>query len=122
MDMDSDRVLLMAGLVDKEAVGILYERYRDRIFAWLMCAVMDRDLAETNVPPVTVSGQPRAGAMGDPAVEESLRQAGRLQSRVPIMRRLRVEVLAWGYQEAGSALVCIFGPFRCVAGTRQTPT
>jgi len=43
---DSDRALLKAGLVDREAVGILYERYRDRIFAWLMCAVMDRDLAE----------------------------------------------------------------------------
>lgn len=46
MPNESDQALLVASLDDREAVGILYERYRDRIFRWLMCTVMDRDVAE----------------------------------------------------------------------------
>lgn len=46
MPNESDQALLVASLDDREAVGVLYERYRDRIFRWLMCTVMDRDVAE----------------------------------------------------------------------------
>ena len=42
----SDQDLLKEALRDTGAVAVLYERYRDRIFACLIRTVMDRDLAE----------------------------------------------------------------------------
>jgi RNA polymerase sigma-70 factor, ECF subfamily len=42
----SDQDLLKEALNDTGAVAVLYERYRDRIFACLIRTVMDRDLAE----------------------------------------------------------------------------
>ena len=42
----SDQDLLKETLRDTGAVAVLYERYRDRIFACLIRTVMDRDLAE----------------------------------------------------------------------------
>ena len=42
----SDQDLLKEALSDTGAVAVLYERYRDRIFACLIRTVMDRDLAE----------------------------------------------------------------------------
>ena len=42
----SDHDLLKEALSDTGAVAVLYERYRDRIFACLIHTVMDRDLAE----------------------------------------------------------------------------
>jgi len=45
-DNRSDQDLLKEALSDTGAVAVLYERYRDRIFACLIHTVMDRDLAE----------------------------------------------------------------------------
>jgi RNA polymerase sigma-70 factor (ECF subfamily) len=42
----SDQDLLKEALSDTGAVAVLYERYRDRIFACLIRTVLDRDLAE----------------------------------------------------------------------------
>jgi len=42
----SDQDLLKEALRDTAAVAVLYERYRDHIFAHLIHTVMDRDLAE----------------------------------------------------------------------------
>ena len=42
----SDQDLLKEALRDTGAVAVLYERYRDRIFACLIHTVLDRDLAE----------------------------------------------------------------------------
>lgn len=46
MEGESDRDLLKQALSDTGAVAVLYERYRDCIFACLIRTVMDRDLAE----------------------------------------------------------------------------
>jgi RNA polymerase sigma-70 factor (ECF subfamily) len=42
----SDRELLEDALSDTSAVAVLYERYRDRILAYLFHTVLERDLAE----------------------------------------------------------------------------
>ncbi|MHB8070517.1 MAG: RNA polymerase sigma factor [Candidatus Cryosericum sp.] len=42
----SDQDLLKEALSDTGAVAVLYERYRNRIFAYLIHTVRDRDLAE----------------------------------------------------------------------------
>jgi RNA polymerase sigma-70 factor (ECF subfamily) len=42
----SDQDLLKEALSDTGAVAVLYERYRDRIFACLIRTMVDRDLAE----------------------------------------------------------------------------
>ena len=42
----SDQDLLKEALSDTGAVAVLYDRYRDRIFACLIHTVLDRDLAE----------------------------------------------------------------------------
>lgn len=46
MEGKSDQDLLKEALSDTGAVAVLYERYRNRIFAHLIRTVMDRDLAE----------------------------------------------------------------------------
>lgn len=46
VEAKSDQDLLKEALSDTGAVAVLYDRYRDRIFACLIRTVLDRDLAE----------------------------------------------------------------------------
>lgn len=72
MEGESDQDLLKQALSDTGAVAVLYERYRDRIFACLIRTVMDRDLAEELTEAVfvkMVDNLPKLARGGSPLVQ-----------------------------------------------------